>query len=331
MKIFITGADGFIGSRLVERLVVLGHDVTAMAQYNSFGSGGWLDRCNEQVTGKYRLVLGDVRDESFMAGALDGHEVVLHLAALIGIPYSYVAPRSYVDTNVVGTLNVLQAALRYPNLKVIHTSTSEVYGSAQCIPITERHPLVGQSPYSASKIAADALVTSYFRSFDLPVVTVRPFNTFGPRQSLRAVIPTIVCQLLQGVSELNLGNVNSTRDFTFVDDTVDGFISVLDGDKGFGEVFNLGTGFEVSIKHIANTIAQIMGVNVGIRADVDRFRPDKSEVDRLVSDYSKCKSVFDWMPKYVGDEGLEQALSMTIEWFSNPANLDQYRNPGYTI
>jgi len=281
MNLLITGADGFIGSHLTEALVRKDHKVKAFVQYNSLGTWGWLDNCSADVRGQFEVFAGDIRDPYGVKASVSGCDAVLHLAALIAIPYSYHSPATYVDTNVTGTLNVLQAARELALRRVIHTSTSEVYGTAKFVPITEDHPLQGQSPYSATKIAADQLAQAFYSSFNVPVVTVRPFNTYGPRQSARAVIPTIITQVAQGKRQIKLGAVSPTRDFNFVTDTVAGFVAALHSDAGVGEVVNLGGNFEVSIGETAQMIGRAMGVDVEIMTDESRLRPVKSEVERL--------------------------------------------------
>jgi len=324
----VTGADGFIGSHLVEALVARGEQVRALALYNSAGSWGWLDSLAPDVLAEVEVVLGDVRDAEQMAHFCDGVDTVFHLAALIAIPYSYAAPRSYVETNVVGTLNVLEGVRRGGVRRMVHTSTSEVYGTAQTVPIDESHPLQGQSPYSASKIGADQLVYSYVVSFDVPAVTLRPFNTFGPRQSARAVIPTVVAQVAEGQREILLGSLTPTRDFNFVADTVAAFLAVADGeDKLIGEVLNAGSGREVSIGDLVTTIARIMGTEVEVRQDDTRLRPEASEVMRLLADRSKLHAATGWEPTH----SLEDGLAVTAEWFSTPTNLAHYRPTTYTV
>jgi dTDP-glucose 4,6-dehydratase len=330
-KILVTGADGFIGSHLTEELVRLGKDVRAFVCYNSFNSWGWLDSCDEDVKGKFEVYAGDIRDPYGVKEAMKGCDYVVHLAALIAIPYSYNSPETYVDTNVTGTLNILQAARELGVKRVIHTSTSEVYGSAQFVPITENHPIRGQSPYSATKIAADQLAYSFFASFNLPVVTIRPFNTYGPRQSARAIIPTVITQLASGRNRLKLGTTTTTRDFSFVNDTVQGFISALNTEAGIGEVINLGSNFEVSVAETVKTIAEIMKLDFDIEEEEARIRPENSEVSRLLSDNSKAKEILGWKPGYVGMEGLKKGLSETIDWFTEPKNLSRYRTEIYNI
>ena len=280
-KVLITGADGFIGSHLAEALVRAGYDVKAFTLYNSFGSWGWLDQCVPDVKGQFEVFAGDIRDPYGVKEAMRGCDAVLHLAALIAIPYSYHSPDTYVDTNVKGTLNVLQAARELDVQRVVQTSTSEVYGTAQFVPITEEHPLQGQSPYSATKIAADQLAYSFYAAFGLPVVIARPFNTYGPRQSARAVIPTIITQIANGKRQIKLGAVTPTRDFNYVQDTVAGFIAALESDAGHGEVVNFGSNFEISVGNTAQLIAEAMDVDIEIITDEERFRPEKSEVERL--------------------------------------------------
>jgi NAD dependent epimerase/dehydratase len=330
-KVLVTGADGFIGSHLTERLVREGCEVRAMVLYNSLNSSGWLDSVPKDVRAAIEIVASDVRDPNAMRQAVTGCDTVLHLAALIAIPYSYHAPDSYVDTNIRGTLNVLQAARDAGVQKVVHTSTSEVYGTAQFVPITEEHPLRGQSPYSASKIGADQLALSFFDSFAQPVTVMRPFNTYGPRQSTRAVIPTIITQLARGDSKIRLGALTPTRDFSFVADTVNGFIAVARSDKTHGEVINIGSGFEISIGDTARLIAENMGVEVEIETDAQRLRPANSEVERLFCSAEKAERLLGWKPEYGGREGFRRGLAETIRWFREPSNLAQYRGEGYVV
>ncbi len=331
MKILITGADGFIGSHLTEALVREGHDVRAFAQYNSFNTSGWLDQCPTELRGQFEIFSGDIRDPYGVRHAMKGCDVVLHLAALIAIPFSYHSPDSYVDTNVKGTLNVLQAARDLGVGRVVHTSTSEVYGTARFVPITEEHPLQGQSPYSATKIAADQLAFSFFASFGLPVVTARPFNTFGPRQSARAVIPTIITQIASGMREIKLGAVSPTRDFSFVADTVNGFVTLAKSTDGLGEVVNFGSGFEISVGDTAHLIAEVMNTPTEIRTDEVRMRPAGSEVERLWCDNTKARELFGWTPAFGGKDGFRRALAVTVEWFTRPENLAKYKPDQYNI
>jgi NAD dependent epimerase/dehydratase len=321
-KVLVTGAGGFIGSHLTERLVELGAETRAFVRYSSTGSWGWLDQ--SPLKNDVEVVLGDIRDQDTVTHALAGVDIVFHLAALIAIPYSYQAPLSYVRTNVEGTLNVLQAAQRVESEIVVHTSTSEVYGTARTVPIDENHPLQGQSPYSASKIGADKIAESFHLSFGLPVVTVRPFNTFGPRQSARAVIPTIVTQALNG-SEIRLGNLEPTRDLNFVADTVEGFIKAAETPKAIGETINLGSGREISIGDLAALILKLMNRDIPIALEDTRVRPENSEVDRLLADSRKGQSILGWKPKY----SLEEGLAATIEWIRE--NSERYRTGVYVI
>ena len=320
--ILVTGAEGFIGSHLVETLVAQGRRVRAMVLYNSFGSHGWLDTLGAATRAKIELVMGDVRDPFSVREAMRGCDGVLHLAALIAIPYSYAAPSSYIDTNVTGTLNVVQAARDLGIKKVVHTSTSEVYGTAQFVPIPETHPLVGQSPYSASKIGADQIAYSYFCSFGTPVAIARPFNTYGPRQSMRAVIPTMILQALSGAGTLSLGSLHPTRDFNFVLDTVAGLIAILDDDKSIGETINIGSGHEISIGDTVKLISELTGKSLDVKLDQARLRPENSEVERLCCDNVKITKLLGWQPSYE----LKKGLSQTIEWFSNPDNRAYYHD-----
>ena len=329
-KILVTGSDGFIGSHLVEALVRKGFDVRAFVLYNSFNSWGWLDNCASDVSGKFEVFAGDIRDPAGVRAAMRGCDAVLHLAALIAIPYSYHSPDTYLETNIRGTLNILQAA-RDLGVKVIHTSTSEVYGTAKFVPITESHPLQGQSPYSATKIGADQLALSFYSSFDLPVTVIRPFNTYGPRQSARAVIPTIIGQIAAGGSQIKLGASSPTRDFNYVMDTVNGFIAALNSSNGIGEVINLGSNYEISINDTVKLIAQVMNREVSIISDEQRLRPDKSEVERLWASNKKAHDLLGWSPEYGGLEGFSRGLAKTIEWFSVPENLAKYKVDIYNV
>jgi len=331
MKLLITGADGFIGSHLTEALVRAGYDVRAFVLYNSFNSWGWLDHCNPDVKGKFEIFAGDIRDPHGVKEAMKGCDAVLHLAALIAIPFSYHSPDTYVDTNVKGTLNILQAARELGVKKVVHTSTSEVYGTARFVPITEEHPLQGQSPYSATKIAADQLAYSFYASFDLPVVIARPFNTYGPRQSARAVIPTIISQIANGKRQIKLGAVSPTRDFNFVQDTVAGFIAAFKSDQGLGEVVNFGSNFEISIGETAQLIAEAMNTEIEIITDEARLRPENSEVERLWADNAKAKQLFGWTPSYGGREGFKRGIAETATWLSTPENLATYKSDIYNL
>ncbi len=330
-KILVTGADGFIGSHLTEALVAQGHDVRAFVYYNSFNSWGWLDEADANVKQSLDVFAGDIRDPHGVRTAMKGCDVVMHLAALIAIPYSYHSPDTYVDTNVKGTLNVVQAARELGVERVVHTSTSEVYGTARFVPITEDHPLQGQSPYSASKIGADQMALSFFASFDTPVAVIRPFNTYGPRQSARAVIPTIITQIASGVRQLRLGAMHPTRDFNFVRDTVRGFVSAAECDAVVGQVLNIGSNFEISIGDTAKLIAEAMGRAVEFTCDEQRLRPAGSEVERLWADNSRAAALAGWAPEYAGIDGLRRGLSETIAWFSEPANLRRYKAGAYNI
>ena len=331
MKIFISGASGFIGSHLVEQLVKKGHKVKALCPYNIENSWGWIDTFEPKIKKKIEIISGDVTDQNLILRETKNCEIIFHLAALISIPYSYESPRTYVSTNVIGTLNILEAARTNKIKKVVITSTSEVYGSAKYIPIDENHPLNAQSPYAASKIAADQVSMSYFRSFGIPITIIRPFNTFGPRQSQRAAIPTIIGQILNGKKIIKLGNLNSSRDFTLVSDTVDGFIKTISNKKCVGEVINLGTGYHFTIKETVKMISKILNKKIIIEIDKKRIRPKKSEVDRLLSKNSKAKKLLKWKPKYVGRKGFYRALKITINWFKNPKNLNLYKSDIYNV
>jgi NAD dependent epimerase/dehydratase len=330
-KILVTGADGFIGSHLTETLVRLGYDVRAFVLYNSFNSWGWLDRCETDVKGKFEVFAGDIRDPNGVRTAMKGCNAVLHLAALIAIPYSYHSPDTYVDTNVKGTLNIVQAARDLGISKVVQTSTSEVYGTARFVPITEDHPLQGQSPYSASKIGADQIAMSFYASFGTPVTLLRPFNTYGPRQSARAVIPTIITQIANGKYQIKLGSILPTRDFSYVYDTVSGFIAALNSDRAIGEVINIGSNFEISIGDTANAIADVMGVSIEIITDEQRVRPDKSEVERLLASNKKAFELLGWRPQYSGQEGFMRGIKETVAWFNEPSNLASYKVNSYNL
>jgi NAD dependent epimerase/dehydratase len=331
MKLLVTGADGFIGSHLTEALVRAGHEVRAFVLYNSFGSRGWLDRCAPDVAGHFEVFAGDVRDPHGVRSAMQGREAVLHLAALIAIPYSYHSPDTYVDTNIKGTLNVLQAARELGVARVIHTSTSEVYGTARFVPITEEHPLQGQSPYAATKIGADQLAMSFWCAFGTPVTIIRPFNTYGPRQSTRAVIPTIITQIAGGARQIRLGALHPTRDFSYVLDTVSGFLAALKATAAIGQVMNLGSGFEIAVGEVASTIAAVMDSRVEIVADTQRLRPADSEVERLWSENSRARSLLGWQPAYGGLEGFRRGLGETVAWYRDPANLALFRAEEYQL
>lgn len=330
-KILVTGADGFIGSHLVEHLVAQGFDVRAFVLYNSFNTWGWLDHASPEVRQSIEVIAGDIRDPYGVKAAMRGCDVVLHLAALIAIPYSYHSPDTYVDTNVKGTLNIVQAARELGVERVVHTSTSEVYGTALFVPITEDHPLQGQSPYSASKIGADQMALSFFNSFETPVTVIRPFNTYGPRQSARAVIPTIITQIASGMRQIKLGATHPTRDFNFVKDTVRGFVGLAESDAAVGQVVNVASSFEISIADTAKLIAEAMGAEVEFVCDAERLRPAASEVERLFGSNDKVLELTGWKPEYGGGEGFYRGLAETAEWFSNPENLAFYKAGQYNI
>lgn len=324
-KVLVTGADGFIGSHLVEGLIKTGYSVRALCQYNSFSSWGWLD--DSAYRSEVEIILGDVRDPAQMQLVCKGIDTVFHLAALIAIPYSYHAPSSYVDTNIQGTLNILQAALNAGVRRMIHTSTSEVYGTARFVPISEEHPLQAQSPYSATKIAADALAFSYFSSFNLPVTIARPFNTYGPRQSARAVIPTVITQLLAGNRKIKLGSITPTRDFNFVADTCAGFLALANCDASVGQTVNIGSGTEISIGDTVKMIARILDVDIEIDSDEQRLRPIASEVERLCCDNRRIQELTGLKPTY----SLEAGLRETIDWFRLPDNLNRYKSDLFNV
>jgi NAD dependent epimerase/dehydratase len=330
-KILVTGADGFIGSHLVEHLVQEGADVRAFVYYNSFNSWGWLDQSPASIRKSLDVFAGDIRDPHGVRTAVKGCDVVLHLAALIAIPYSYHSPDTYVDTNVKGTLNVVQAARDFGVERVVHTSTSEVYGTARFVPITEEHPLQGQSPYSASKIGADQIAQSFFLSFETPVTTIRPFNTYGPRQSARAVIPTIITQIASGMDVIKLGAIHPTRDFNFVRDTVRGFVALAECDAALGKVVNIGSNYEISIGDTARLIADVMERDIKITSDEERLRPTGSEVERLWADNNLARQLTGWEPEYGGVNGLRHGLKETINWFTEPSNLSRYKAGSYNI
>jgi NAD dependent epimerase/dehydratase len=324
-RTIITGADGFIGSHLTEMLVAKGYQVKALSQYNSFNNWGWLDdiNCKDQV----EVLTGDIRDPHYCKDITQNVDIIFHLAALIAIPYSYVAPDSYVDTNIKGTLNICQAAKENGNIRVIHTSTSEVYGTAQYVPIDEQHPLQPQSPYSASKIAADAMAMSFYNSFELPVTIARPFNTYGPRQSARAVIPTIITQIANDKKEIKLGEITTTRDFNYVEDTCRGFISLVECDATIGQTFNIGSNIEISIMDTLNLIKEIMKSDIKLIIDKQRIRPENSEVFRLFCDNSKIAKITGYKPKV----SIHQGLKKTIEWLTTPKYLNHYKSEIYNV
>lgn len=324
-KILVTGADGFIGSNLTEELVKQGYNVKAFAYYNSFNSWGWLDILPKEIMKEVEVFTGDVRDPNGVREAMKGMDEVFHLAALIGIPFSYHSPDTYVDTNIKGTLNVLQAARDLDTSRLLITSTSEVYGTAQYVPIDEKHPYQGQSPYSATKIGADRLAESFYRSFNMPITIVRPFNTYGPRQSARAVIPTIITQLIAGKEEIELGSLTPTRDFNYVRDTANGFIEIAKSDRTIGEEINIATQQEISIGQLAEELIRQINPNAKIVCDEQRLRPEKSEVNRLLGSNEKIMRLTDWKPNYT----FEQGLAETIEFFKH--NLGQYKTDIYNI
>ncbi len=308
-----------------------GNDVRAFVFYNSFNSWGWLDSSEAEIKKSLEVFAGDIRDPYGVKKAMEGCEVVLHLAALIAIPYSYHSPDTYVDTNVKGTLNVVQAARELGIQKVVHTSTSEVYGTAKFVPVTEEHPLQGQSPYSASKIGADQIAMSFYTSFNTPVAIIRPFNTYGPRQSARAVIPTVITQIANGAQTVRLGTLHPTRDFNYVMDTVRGFISMAESDRSVGEVVNIGSNYEISIGDTVEMIAEVMGVEVEVVTESVRLRPNKSEVERLWAENKKARELIGWQPLYAGKEGLRRGLTETVAWFKQPENLHAYKANIYNI
>jgi NAD dependent epimerase/dehydratase len=330
-KVLLTGAGGFIGSHLAEELLRRNFSVRAFVHYNSMSSHGWLDALPTELGKQLDVFAGDIRDPNGVRTAMKGCDAVIHLAALIAIPYSYHSPDTYVETNITGTLNVLQAARDLNVSRVVHTSTSEVYGTAQVVPITEEHRLQGQSPYSASKIGADQLALSFERSFGTPVTVIRPFNTYGPRQSARAVIPTIITQIAAGQRAIRLGSIHPTRDFNFVADTVGGFVAALEAKAGIGEVINIGSGFEISIGDTAQMIAELMNVAIEVEHDDVRVRPERSEVDRLWASNAKAKKMLGWSPRFSGVEGLRKGLDQTISWFTRNENLYRYRANTYNL
>lgn len=326
-RVLVTGADGFIGSHLAERLLDIGAKVNAFCYYNSFSSWGWLDRLKDKKLSGFEVFMGDIRDTNGVRKAIKETDVVFHLAALIGIPFSYHSPDSYIDTNVKGTLNLLQAALDYKIERFLVTSSSEVYGTAKTIPIDETHPLQGQSPYSASKIGADMVAESFFRSYNLPVTIVRPFNTYGPRQSARAVIPTIIIQLLTGDNQIRLGSLTPSRDFNYIKDICNGFLAIANSDETIGEVINIASGTEISIGELAQMLIEKINPKANIVLDQQRVRPKDSEVTRLLGSNKKITASTGWQPQYTLDEGLDE----TIEWFRSKIDLTMYKAGTYNV
>ena len=324
-KVLVTGADGFIGSHLTEMLVKKGYEVNALSQYNSFNNWGWLEdvNCKDQI----KVLTGDIRDPHYCKRITKNVDIIFHLAALIAIPYSYKAPDSYVDTNIKGTLNICQAAKENGNIRVIHTSTSEVYGTAQYVPIDEKHALQPQSPYSASKIAADAMAMSFYNAFELPVTIARPFNTYGPRQSARAIIPTIITQIANGIKEIKLGDISPTRDFNFVEDTCRGFIALAEHDKTIGETINIGSNFEISIADTLEIIKNLMKSDVRFKVEEERIRPENSEVFRLWCDNTKIQKLTGFAPEV----DIRRGLQRTIDWITKPINLIKYKSEIYNV
>ena len=324
-KVLVTGAEGFIGSHLTERLVELGADVTALVQYNSFNNWGWIDTFDKDILDSIKVETGDIRELDGMNRIIKGQEVVMHLAALIAIPYSYLSPMAYVRTNIEGTTNVLEACRTHDVQKIVHTSTSETYGTALYVPIDEKHPMQGQSPYSASKIGADKMAESFYKSFNMPIATIRPFNTYGPRQSARAVIPTIISQILAGKKEIKLGSLTPTRDFNYVKDTAEAFIKIAECDNTIGEVINAGSNYEITIGDTVKKIIDIIGQDVKILCDDERLRPENSEVNRLWADNKKIKELTGWTPNFSIDRGLEE----TVKWIKD--NMDKFKTDIYNV
>ena len=330
-SILVTGADGFIGSHLVQALLKKKYNVRAFVLYNSFNNWGWLDTLSKEHLDNVEVFQGDIRDPNCVKDAVKGYDVIFHLAALIAIPYSYYSPATYIDTNINGSLNIFQAAREFAVKKVITTSTSEVYGTAKYVPIDENHPLQAQSPYSASKIGADQLAISFFKVFNLPLTILRPFNTYGPRQSARAVIPTIISQIANGAKKIKLGNIHPTRDFSYVTDTANAFIQIAESDESIGRIINFGSNFEISIGKTVELIAEVMGSEVDIISDKKRFRPDNSEVEQLYADISLAKKIYGWQPEYSGNEGFRRGIKNTVDWFSTRENLKYYKHNIYNI
>ncbi len=330
-NILITGGGGFIGSHLVERCVTLGHKVKVLSPYNIDSSWGWMDTFDKHTKDSIEVILGDVNDFNLIKKETKKTDIIFHLAALISIPYSYQSPKSYIDTNINGTYNILEASKENAVELVVNTSTSEVYGSAQYIPIDENHPMNAQSPYAATKIAADHLCLSYYRSFNLPVTILRPFNTFGPRQSQRAAIPAIINQIINGKKKIKLGNLHSSRDFTYVEDTVEGYIKLIGNKKSIGEVINLGTGTSFTIKETLDLICRILKTKIEVELDKKRLRPKKSEVNQLLSNNLKAKKILSWKPKFTKEKGFYEGLKKTIQWFKENKNLSKYNPDQYNV
>lgn len=329
--ILVTGADGFIGSHLVEKLIQKGHKLKAFTFYNSFNSWGWLDTLDKKILKEIEIVSGDIRDVDSVEKACKNCDMIFHLAALVGIPYSYYAPETYIDTNIKGTLNVLRALKRNNNLQLIHTSTSEIYGTPKSLPITEEHPTSAQSPYAATKVGADHLALSFYKSYNLPITIIRPFNTFGPRQSLRAVIPTIITQILSGNKKIRLGNTYSTRNFNYISDTVNGFTSTIGKKKITGEVINIGSDYDISIYDTVKEIEKLMDKKISIIKDEKRFRPKKSEVEKLKASGLKAKKLLNWTPIFKKKQGFINALKKTISWYSDSENIKKFKNNIYNF
>lgn len=332
LKILVTGADGFIGSHLVESLVVKGFKVKAFVYYNSQNSWGWLDHVDKKIIDNLEVFPGDIRDYECVESAVKNVDIIFNLASLIGIPYSYKAPGSYIDTNIKGIINIMNASRKYKIRKIIHTSTSEVYGSAKFLPMNENHPLNAQSPYAASKIGSDQLALSYFCSFDTPISIIRPFNTYGPRQSLRAIIPTIICQMLdKNCNAIKLGNLEVTRDFNYITDTVSGFISTIKAKKILGEVINIGNGYQISINELIKTISEILGYKKKVIIQEARVRNKKTEVRKLCASNIKAKKILKWSPEYKSKKGLILGLKKTIDWYKKKENLQKFKSNLYNI
>ena len=330
-KILVTGGGGFIGSHLVEKLIFKGFHVRTIVPYNIDNSWGWIDTFNDKIKKNIEVVSGDICDQNFVTRQMKNVDMVFHLAALLSIPYSYVSPRSYISTNILGTLNLLEA-IKNSNVELfVQTSTSEVYGSSQYSPIDEKHPLNAQSPYAASKIAADQLALSYYKTFDLPVSVIRPFNTFGPRQSLRASIPTIITQILSNKKKIKLGSLITKRDFSYISDTVDGFYACINNKKCLGNTINLGTGYAISIGETVELVQEITGKKIEVEIDKQRLRPKKSEVDHLLASNKYAKKIINWQPIYSKKSGFKEGLKKTIEWFERPENIKSYKSDIYNL